>query len=397
MNTEQTSTPNTSSAVPAEKATPSLDAIIAEKMTVMREQTLRNQMKAANEGVETGGTTTAVAEQSVEPSEVSENDTTSIGSGVDETEEQVVEAAQGDEDAPEEQVSTEGASPADIIDFLEFANENPDAKFKFMRNGKEVIIDAKKAAAILGQGGAIHEEARELKVQKAEFEEYLKDTKAKQEGLMLAMEFTVAPQIQNAYNEILKTQQYQQTFQQQLQQAMARNDVAQATKIQANMATNEQWIKQQTQVINQLKPNVEQFYNIRKEQVAQALVESRKAFEDKELRNEYVYNELREKLGKSWKQAKDEIVPGIPNIDLVASDEYLMGLVRDGLKFRERPQSKSAGGSIAALTSKRTGISNAKTQEQQNIANLQELAKKGDKKAQDNLLVAKLNAMRGRR
>lgn len=393
MTTENIGTPNTTSAVPAENAIPSLDSI-AQKMTAMR-----NQVQATT-GVETGQPAEATAERPVAPDDVSESDTSSVGPEIDDTETGEVDNAQEEAVAPEqdEQVSTEDSQPSDIIDFLEFAETNPDAKFKFMRNGKEVIIDAKKAAAILGQGGAIHEEARELKIQKAEFEEYLQEQRATQEGLILAMEFTVKPQIQKAYDEILKTQSYQTTFQQQLAQAQANGDVAETTRIQAAMSQNERWIQQQSATIQQLKPNLDEFYKIRKTQVAEVLDNSRKAFADKELRNEYVYNELREKVSKGWASANNQLVPGIPNIDLISSDEHILGLLRDGLKYREKPQTKSAGSSIAALTTtKRSGVANAKTQEQQKLANLQELAKKGDKNAQDNLLVAKLNAMRGRR
>ena len=389
MSNEIIGTPNTTSAVPAENAIPSLDSI-AQKMTAMR-----NQNQATN-GVETGSTNVATEEAPVAPDENSESDVSSVGPEVDDTNEQVDDNAQEDSDAPDE-VSTQDSQASDIIDFLEFAETNPDAKFKFMRNGKEVIIDAKKAAAILGQGGAIHEEARELKVQKAEFDEYVKDKQATTEGLILAMEFTVQPQIQKAYDEIVKTQNYQNTFQQQLVQATQMGDIATATRIKANMEQNERWIAQQSNTIQELKPRVDEFYKIRQQQVASVLDDGRKQFKDKELKNEYVYNELRNKISKGWESANHQLVVGIPNIDLVSSDEHIMSLLRDGLKYREKPASKSSGSSIAALTTKRSGISNSKTQEQANISNLQELASKGNKKAQDNLLVAKLNAMRGRR
>ena len=111
-----------------------------------------------------------------------------------------------------------------------------------------------------------------------------------------------------------------------------------------------------------------------------------------------MFNEVREKVSKVWKEADGQIVPGIKNIDLISSDESLLSLVRDGLKYREKPSTKSAGSSIAALTQKKTNsVANAKTQGQANLQELQERANKGDKKAQDNLLVAKLNAMRSRR
>ena len=113
------------------------------------------------------------------------------------------------------------------------------------------------------------------------------------------------------------------------------------------------------------------------------------------MRNQYVYNEIREKVAKGWEGAKKQLVPGIDNIDLISSDEHLVSLLRDGLKYRDRPKAKSAGGSIAALTSKRT--SSAIQPQKDELSSLQDKARSGDKKAQDNLLVAKMNALRGRR
>lgn len=392
MTTEQVvSTPNVPDTAPAQNAVPSLDSI-AQKMAAMR-----NQLPATNE-TETGSQETANSRAPVVP-EGSENDTQSVEPEVELSETDDGEVAVEEGSAPsDEQVSNQDSTAGEIIDFLEFATENPNAKFKFMRNGKEMVIDAKRAAAILGQGGAIHEEARELKIQKAEFDEYLQQKRAEAEGLTLALEFTVRPQIQKAYDEIIKTQQYQTTFQQQLAQAQQRGDQASIARITANMQQNERWIQQQAQTIQQMKPAVDQFYQIRSQQVAQTLEQKRQAFQDKELKNTYVFNEIRDKVSKVWKEANGQIVPGINNIDLISSDESLLSLVRDGLKYREKPTTKSAGSSIAALTTKKSnGVANAKTQSQQEIQQLQERANKGDKKAQDNLLVAKLNAMRGRR
>jgi hypothetical protein len=308
-----------------------------------------------------------------------------------------IDYATDDVEVPEAeaQVSadTTDSTQDELIDFIEFADTNPNAKFKFMRNGKEVVIDAKKAAAILGQGGAIHEEARQLKIERSEFDEYIKDTRARQEGLMLAMEFTIEPKLQAAYDEIVRTQNYQTTFQQQLQSTQ---DAAEQARIRASMEQNERYINQQGQIINQLRPAVDQFRDVRRQQVTQVLETNRKAFTDKELRNEYVYNELREKVARLWPQAQHELMPGIKNLDLISSDETLLGLVRDGLKYRDRPVAKQAGSSIATLTKTRTGTNTARGQEE-NISKLREQAKGGDKKAADNLLVAQLSKLRAAR
>ena len=385
------STPNAPSTAPAQNAVPSLDQI-AQKMAAMR-----NQVPATTE-TETGVSGEAKPEAPVAPEGQQENDTSSVEPEIDSLTAEDSEAAVETGPAPQEEVSSQDTTSGEIIDFLEFATENPNAKFKFTRNGKEMIIDAKKAAAILGQGGAIHEEARELKIQKAEFDEYLKSKQAEAEGLTLALEFTIRPQIQKAYDEIIKTQGYQTTFQQQLQAAQARGDQATVARITASMQQNERWIQQQQSTIQQLKPNLDQFYQIRSQQVQQGLEQNRKSFKDKELKNEYVFNEIREKVAKNWQYANNQLVPGINNLDLISSDEHILSLIRDGLKYREKPQTKAAGSSIAALTSKKTNsVANAKTQGQANLQDLQERANKGDKKAQDNLLLAKLNAMRQRR
>jgi hypothetical protein len=362
-------------------AVPSLDSI-AQKMAAMREHTERNQLRATEQtatGVEEESSE-PVAHESVEP-EVADTENTEYASD------------DLNADAPEEVSTDESNSSADeLIDFIEFAETNPNAKFKFLKNGKEVVIDAKKAAAILGQGGAIHEDARQLKVERAEFDEYLKTQRAQQEGLTLAMEFTVEPRLQGAYDEIVKTQGYQTTFQQQL---AATQDPGQRARIQASMQQNEAYIRQQQGIIGQLKPAVDQFRQVRKNQVAERLDTARKSFQDKELRNEYVYNELRDKVVKIWPQAHSEIIPGIANIDLISSDENLLALVRDGLKFRSRPTTKSAGSSMAALTSRKGSSTTRSTED--GISKLREQAKAGDKKAGDNLLVQRLQQIRGGR
>ena len=363
-------------------AVPSLDSI-ASKMAAMREQTERNLLRATEQ------TATGTAEESAEPvapdSEVPE---------VADSEDYEYASDDLNTDAPEEVSTEESNSSADeLIDFIEFAETNPNAKFKFTRNGKEVVIDAKRAAAILGQGGAIHEDARQLKVERAEFDEYLQAQRAQQEGLTLAMEFTVEPRLQGAYDEIVKTQGYQTTFQQQL---AATQDPGQQARIQASMRQNEQYIRQQQQVIGQLKPAVDQFRQVRKNQVSERLESARKSFQDKELKNEYVYNELRDKVAKVWPEARSEIIPGIANIDLISSDENLLALVRDGLKYRSKPTTKSAGSSMAALTQRRGGSTGGRNQDD-GINKLREQAKAGDKKAGDNLLVQRLQQIRGGR
>jgi len=385
--TTEISSPNLPEAATVQTTAPVSDQSIHAKMTAMRETTMRNQLRATEQAV-TGDEAEANAESPVAPDEpkitsLEDHDIDSYA------EEQTQEDTEQSEE-PVSEAPDVNSSADDLIDFIEFADTNPNAKFKFMRNGKEVVIDAKRAAAILGQGGAIHEEARQLKVDRAEFDEYTKAQREHHDGLTLAMEFTVAPRLQKAYDEIIKTQQYNQVFYEQLARTQ---DAGQQAQIQANIQQNERYMQQQGGLINQIKPRIDQFRELRQQQVSGLLEQSRQSFTDKELKNSYVFNELRDKLSKQWNNAQGETLPGIKNIDLVTSDEHLLGLIRDGLKYRDRPTSKQAGSSMAVLTRKSQTTPNTKGQEE-SIAKLREQAKGGDKKAADNLLMAQLSKIR---
>lgn len=389
--TQETIMPNESAqptqAANVENAAPLSDDSLFAKMTAMRESTERNQLRALNDA-ETGSKEEAKSSRPVAPEEP-EGSTT-------ETEEAEATLEDDTQYSEEETVSEaeEGDStPDELIDFIEFTETNPNAKFKFTRDGKEVIIDAKKAAAILGQGGAIHEDARKLKIERSEFDEYLKEQRDYHNGLTLAMEFTVAPRLQKAYDEIVKTQGYNQVFNEQLARTTDPTEIAQ---IQANIQQNNRYMRQQGDLINRVKPNIEQFKQIRQQQVSGLLEKSRKSFQDKELKNEYVFNELRDKLGKQWKNANDEAVPGIKNLDLITSDETILGLIRDGMKFRDKPTTKQAGNSIAALTGRKTGASTNTKSADDGISKLREKARAGDKKAGNDLLSARLAQIRGK-
>jgi hypothetical protein len=381
--------------VPVKEASVGLDAIAA-KMTAMRNQVVATIQPG------TGTNATAEAEAPVAPQGVALRDQ-NPDSDPNLIEPEVAEpSAEYDEsnaeaDAPQVEVSQAETSSEDIIDFLEFAETHPNAKFKFMRNGKEIEIDAKKAAAILGQGAAISEDARQLKIQRAEFDEYLQTKKTETDGLMLAMEFTVRPQLQKAYDEIIKVQQYQNVFKQQLAQT---NDPAQQASLQANMQQNEAYLQQMAATVNRLKPNVEQFYQMRSNQVREVLESNRKQFQDKELRNQAIYEETRDKIAKNWTAAKNQMVPGVDNIDLVASDEHILSLLRDGLKYRDRPKSKTAGNSFAAVATRNTRSSVPSGRQGDEVSGLREKAKGRGKEATqaaDNLLVAQLSALRAAR
>jgi hypothetical protein len=66
------------------------------------------------------------------------------------------------------------------------------------------------------------------------------------------------------------------------------------------------------------------------------------------------------------------------------------------LKYRDKPATRQAGASIAALTGRKGGTASARGTED-SIVKLREQAKGGDKKAADNLLVAQLSRLRAAR
>jgi hypothetical protein len=298
-------------------------------------------------------------------------------------------------DAAESEVeaeSSEGVNEA--VDFLEFAKENPTVMLKIPNKDAEggfVELTAERAASILGQGSAIHENARKLKAEKADFEEYESKRKSELDGLQIGLELTIVPQLQTAADELITIQQYNQQWSQIYQNT---TDPAQRSQAEAAMRQNAQLIEEKSEFIKANRPKVEQFYQHRSAMVQESLEKARQSFTDKELSNKAVFSEIREKLGKDWKGANSSFVPGVPNIDLVSSDEFLLGLIRDGMKFREGPKVKNAGGSLAAAS---RPVAKAKTAPDNEIEKLQKQAKSGDKNAARDLLATMLAANKRKR
>jgi hypothetical protein len=171
-------------------------------------------------------------------------------------------------------------------------------------------------------------------------------------------------------------------------------DEIERSRADAAIRQNTQLIEEKAQFIKSNRPKVEQFYQARSQFVQEQLEQARQSFSDKELANKANFTELRDKLSKEWKGANGSYIPGVPNIDLLSSDEYILGLIRDGMKFREGPKVKNAGGSLAA-TSK--PVARAKTSPTPPSQQLQERAAKGDKNAARDLLATMLQANRNRR
>lgn len=298
-------------------------------------------------------------------------------------------------DAAESEVeaeSSEGVNEA--VDFLEFAKENPDVMLKIPNKDAEggfIELTAEKAASILGQGSAIHENARKLKAEKADFEEYESKRRSELDGLQIGLELTIVPQLQTAADELVTIQEYNQQWAQIYQNT---TDPTEKSRAEAAMRQNALLIEEKSQFIKANRPKVEQFYQHRSAMVQETLEKARQSFTDKELSNKAVFSEIREKLGKDWKGANSSFVPGVPNIDLVSSDEYLLGLIRDGMKFREGPKVKNAGGSLAAAS---RPVAKAKTAPDNEIEKLQKQAKSGDKNAARDLLATMLAANKRKR
>ena len=288
--------------------------------------------------------------------------------------------------------STDGVNEA--VNFLDFAEQNPDVKLKIPNkdaDGGFIEMSASKAASILGQGSAIHENARKLKAERADFEEYESKRRNELDGLQIGMELTIVPQLESAANELVTLQQYNQQWQQIYQNA---TDEVQRSEAEAAIRQNSKLIQDKSEFIKASRPKVEQFYQQRAAYVQETLEKSRQSFTDKELSNKANFAELRDKIGKEWKASGNSLVPGVPNLDLVSSDEYLLGLLRDGMKFREGPVVRNAGGSLAAAGKQ---IARSKTAPDNKAEELQKKANSGDKNAARDLLATMLAANKQRR
>jgi len=325
--------------------------------------------------------------------------------GQEEVKTESPEAAPNEEAEPEgsvdettETVDSEDAEAiddvTDAVNFLEFAEQNPDMLWRIPNkdaDGGFVEIPVSKAAAILGQGSAIHENARKLKAERAEFEEFEAKRRTELDGLQIGLELTIQPQLQQAADELIQIQGYNQQWKQILDNA---TDEVQRSEAEAAIRQNNELIQEKSKFIQTNRPKVEQFYQQRTAFVQEQLERARQSFSDKELSNKANFNELREKLSKDWKGASGSFVPGVPNLDLVSSDEYLLGLIRDGMKFREGPKVKNAGGSLAAAS---RPTARAKTATDSKAEELQKKAQAGDKGATRDLLAMTLAAHKTRR
>jgi hypothetical protein len=282
----------------------------------------------------------------------------------------------------------------DPVNFLEFAEQNPDMLWRIPNKDAEggfIEIPVSKAAAILGQGSAIHENARKLKAERADFEELTSKRINELDGLQIGLELTIVPQLQSAADELVTLQQYNQQWQQIYQNA---NDPSEKAQAEAAIRQNASLIEEKSQYIKSNRPKVESFFQQRANYVQQQLEQARQAFTDKELSNKAHFTELRDKLGKEWKGATGSFVPGVQNLDLISSDEYLLGLVRDGMKFREGPKMRNVGSSLAAAS---RPVTKAKTSPENDVEKLQKQAKSGDKNAARDLLATMLAANKQRR
>jgi len=288
--------------------------------------------------------------------------------------------------------ATDGVT--DAVNFLEFAEQNPDMMWRIPNKDAEggfIEIPVSKAAAILGQGSAIHENARKLKAERADFEELTSKRINELDGLQIGLELTIVPQLQSAADELITLQQYNQQWQQIYQNA---NDPAEKSQAEAAIRQNASLIEEKSQYIKSNRPKVENFFQHRASYVQQQLEQARQSFTDKELSNKANFTELRDKLSKEWKGAAGSYVPGVQNIDLVSGDEYLLGLVRDGMKFREGPKMRNVGSSLAAAS---RPVTKAKTSPENDVEKLQKQAKSGDKNAARDLLATMLAANKQRK
>jgi hypothetical protein len=176
--------------------------------------------------------------------------------------------------------STEDSSDGvnDAVNFLEFAEQNPDMLWRIPNKDAEggfVEIPVSKAAAILGQGSAIHENARKLKAEKADFEEFESKRRAELDGLQIGLELTVVPQLQSVAEELITLQQYNQQWSQIRDNAKTEVERSQA---EAAIRQNAKLIDEKSQFIQTNRPKVEQFFQHRTNFVKDSLRNQDKVF-----------------------------------------------------------------------------------------------------------------------
>ena len=122
-----------------------------------------------------------------------------------------------EEAVTEEQTEEPATGDSDPVNFFEFAEQNPDFKFRIPNknaDGGFVEVTAKKAATLLGQTSDIDENARKLKLEKADFEEEVAKRRSELDGLQIGLELTVVPQLQQAADELITLQGYNQKWSQ---------------------------------------------------------------------------------------------------------------------------------------------------------------------------------------
>ena len=295
---------------------------------------------------------------------------------------------------PEATDTQDAPEPSTAVDIIKFAKENPKATFRIPNkdapNGY-TEVSAEKAASILGQAGAVNEKANKLKAEKAEFEEQMIERKKHLDGLTLAIEFEIVPALQKAGEELVELQDYQARWREYYEKNS--DDPAAQAEAVAAMKKNDALIQEATQFIRDKRPKVAFYMEQRANQVKEVLEASRKGFQDPELKNAHYFNELRGALEKSWGNSQVQTVPGVTNLDLVSSDEFLLGLVRDGLKYRRAPKASNTGKSVVASNNavkKTVAKTESKTEQ------LQQRSQQGDRQASLDLLTAHLNQRRGR-
>ena len=186
-------------------------------------------------------------------------------------------------DSEDDAEATDGVTEA--VNFLEFAEQNPDMLWRIPNKDAEggfVEIPVSKAAAILGQGSAIHENARKLKAERADFEEYEANRRKELDGLQIGLELTIQPKLQEYADELITLQEYNQQW---AQIRDAATDEVQRSEAEAAIRQNTKLIQEKSEFITTNRPKVQQFYQQRSAFVQEQLEKARQGFTDAELKN----------------------------------------------------------------------------------------------------------------
>ena len=293
--------------------------------------------------------------ESVDPSEP--EDEPEVDDDIEEQSEEADTEDQSEEDGAEDEdpESTKYSSEAEFLEggFHKWLQENPDALVEVPHKddeGRTVKLPAKKVLSYLGKGAVIDQDKQAFEEEKSEWrEEYQAGEQQRLQhldNLGLAVEFQLAPQVQQAAGYLKQGKQAEATILQRIS-GLPEGDAGRI-ELEANLTAVRETNNQNIEYIRTNRPVVDQFAKFKQKQVEDTLAVVHKEYKDAKLRNtahrEKLVGDVSSILGDSNKITP---IPGVTAMDLLQTNEQIMLLLRDGLAFRAAGPATPVGQSTA--------------------------------------------------